>query len=241
MSRNYWKNFWAGKTDGDHRFMQEDFLKKEAAEKLFHLDGGNKLLDFGCGSADLLAYYSLTYAYCAGADFSEKMLQNATERLAKFNTLQKVQLFLTDDFGIWQVLENQLGKNYRFDRITAGQVMQYLTPQQIELFIEGALNFLSTSGTICLFDIVDSRTYELWKAGLFKGKSLNIRVIIQLIIGWGRSVKNKFKKQPVHGIGNIYPPVFFEVIAQRLQLKITVVHSMYYEYRYHVILSPESA
>lgn len=237
MSRNYWKNFWAGKTDGDHRLMQEDFLKKEAAEKLFHLAGGNTLLDFGCGSADLLAYYSQAYDACVGADFSEKMLQNATERLAKFNTLHKVRLVETDDYKIWQVLGKDLPENYRFDRITAGQVMQYLTPQQIESFIENALKFMSVSGKIYLFDIVDSRTYGLWAAGLFKNKSLNVKVVIQLIKLRVRAIINKFKKLPPYSIGNIYPPAFFEKLAHQFKLQITVVHSMYYEYRYHVILS----
>lgn len=58
MSTSYWSRYWADQTDGGHRTSAEDFLRLEADEKLFHLGEGDSLLDFGCGSADLLAYFA---------------------------------------------------------------------------------------------------------------------------------------------------------------------------------------
>ena len=57
-----WQAYWATRSDGGHRSQAEAFLRKEAAEKLFHLGRGEALLDLGCGSADLLVYYADAFA-----------------------------------------------------------------------------------------------------------------------------------------------------------------------------------
>ena len=54
---NIWKEFLRIKSIG-HRCSSEGFLAMEAREKLYHLDGGSTLLDFGCGAAELLTYYA---------------------------------------------------------------------------------------------------------------------------------------------------------------------------------------
>ena len=53
--------FFAGRRDGGHRSSAEEFLAMEAKGKIFHLDGGKTLLDFGCGAGELLAYYAPEY------------------------------------------------------------------------------------------------------------------------------------------------------------------------------------
>ena len=53
---------------GGHRYSTEEFLIKEAKEKLLHLNGGSSILDFGAG--ELLIYFVPNYEKVIGADFS---------------------------------------------------------------------------------------------------------------------------------------------------------------------------
>lgn len=235
--RLYWKNYWEDKICGFHRSQDESFLAKEANEKLFHLNGGRSLLDFGCGSADLLAYYSQVYEKNVGIDASAQMLAKAKERLTDFRTSHKVLLLQSDDTQVWSRLEEQLNKEYTFNRITAGQVIQYLDQKQVEDFIGNAKKHISKDGLICFFDIVDSRIYDLWEAKLFKNESFNLKVLTRIALGHCKKIRNKLKKIPELQIGYTYSPSFFELLADKYKLKFQIVYSMYYEYRYHVIFS----
>lgn len=235
--RLYWKNYWEDKICGFHRSQDEGFLEKEAKEKLFHLNGGKSLLDFGCGSADLLAYYSLMYDLSVGIDASARMLEKAKERLNEFRTDHQILLINSDDTELWVRLEDRFDKEYKFDRITAGQVIQYLDQKQIDDFIGNAQKHISKDGLICLFDIVDTRIYDLWEAQLFKNESFNLTVLLRMGFRHCSKIKNRFKKAPEQRIGYTYSPSFFKLLANKYNLKSQFVHSMYYEYRFHVIFS----
>ena len=237
MNKIYWKDYWADKTDGQHRRQDEDFMENEAKEKLFLLEGGKSILDFGCGAAELLTYYSRVYDFNVGADFSASMLKSAAKRLEQFNSIDKVRLLHADDSQVWRQIEKDLGEVYKFDRITAGQVIQYLDKKQIEMFICNALPHLAANGRLCFFDVVDSRTYELWRSKLFKSPNFNMSVLFRLMVGRLRALGKTIKGTNVSEMGYMYPPFFFESLANKYGLKLHVVNSMYYEYRYHVILS----
>ena len=74
----------------------------EAREKLFHLDGGRTLLDFGCGAAELLTYYAPEYEQLVGVDFSESMLKEANKRIEK-NNYKNIDLILADHDGLFAI------------------------------------------------------------------------------------------------------------------------------------------
>ena len=212
-------------------------MEKEAKEKLLHLNFGENMLDFGCGSADLLVYYTQNYKFCVGADNSKPMLEKAEERLTKFQNNGKVLLIHADNQQIWRDVENKLGKDFKFDCITAGQVMQYLTKPQVADFLDHAALHLTENGKICLFDIVDLRTYELWKSGLFKANSFNFSVVICLVFNRLRNTLKKISGKPACDMGYAYPPSFFADAARKHNFNVSIINSMYYEYRYHVILT----
>ncbi len=239
MKNIFWKDYWSDKTHGEHRSQSEDFLEKESKEKLFHLGAGGKLLDFGCGSADLLAYYARNYEFSIGADWSASMINRAQERLDSFDLQGKYRLFQSDDNHIWEIIDNELGKDFRFDCITAGQVIQYFNKEQVDHFISNAFLHLSDKGKICLFDIVDSRTYELWRAGLFNREYVNLSVLGRILVNRLRIVKNRLSGKPLHDLGYIYPPALFMELGRKYNLNVSFAHSMYYEYRYHIIFSKQ--
>ena len=234
MKTDFWEKYWADKTNGEHRFQDETFLERESKEKLFHLSGGRSLLDFGCGSADLLSYYAPLYDKCVGIDRSESMIENAGKRLKKFN-INNVSLAVSDDYQLWEYIKNHFGEETKFDCITTGQLIQYLSLEQIDNFISNSKKHLSDEGRICLFDVVDSRLYHLWRAGLFKSDGLSTKIMLKIIASKLRTIKNTILQKPKHDLGNIYPPTIFKNLAAKYDFKVSFANSMYYEYRYHVI------
>jgi cyclopropane fatty-acyl-phospholipid synthase-like methyltransferase len=91
-----WEEYFSDKKREGHRYSTEEFLVKEAREKLFHLDGGKTLLDFGCGAGELLIYYLPNYETVIGADFSSSMLAEAEKKIGS-KGYTNVDLILADD------------------------------------------------------------------------------------------------------------------------------------------------
>lgn len=237
MKKNYWKTYWSRKTNGEHRLILEEFLEKEASEKLYLLAGGNNILDIGCGAAELLTYYAGQYENCIGVDQSESMLFQARKRIENQHLNHKIKLIHQSATRIWEDLKLNFRNYYPFDRITAGQLIQYLTKEQIDDFIANSMKFLTPNGKIWLFDIVDSRTYELWLSGLYHTNDLNISILLKII---GQRIKDRLKilaGKPISDMGYGYSPIFFTTIAQKYGLQVSFSNSMYYEYRYHAVFS----
>lgn len=233
---NYWETYWASQTDGKHRSSSESFLKKEAEEKLLHMPKGESLLDFGCGSGELLVYYSQCYAYSLGVDASKSMLEVAEEKMAKANLKKTVVLLNLNDREVWDYLRRH-SPTKSFDCITAGQVLQYLDQNQVDNFIRNAVEFLAENGRISLFDIVHKRLYPLWKSGFLNGSQPLCKALPRLALIKFRGLRNRIKRKPFFNDGYLYLPEFFRELAEKYDLEIEVVNSIYYEYRYHVFLS----
>lgn len=229
-SKFSWADYFSDKKRGGHRYSTEEFLYKEAKEKLFHLSGGKSLLDFGCGAGELLIYYVPNYEKVVGVDFSSSMLFEAEKKIWQQN-YKNVDLILADDRTIWDRL------NSSFDRITATAVVQYLTPEQIDAFIRNASNHLNEGGKIAFFDIIDPRLYSLWKMGWFSQNFRLWKNLPKAGFGCFRQLSAILKNRPRDIIGNTHSPYLIEKIARDNGFAMEYVKSMYYEYRYHAILS----
>jgi cyclopropane-fatty-acyl-phospholipid synthase len=217
-----WQEYWATRSDGGHRSQAEEFLHREAAEKLFHLGSGKALLDLGCGSADLLVYYADAFTRTVGADFSSTMLQAARARIGG----RSIELVEADDVTVWTRVAGS------FDRITAGQVVQYLTSAQLAAFLRAARQRLVAGGRVVLFDVIDPRIYALTELGLFERQSsiARLRRLFDVALARLKSTRSE--------IGYRYPSYELEAIARACGFHFEMAWSMYYEYRYHAILDP---
>jgi len=227
MKNFSWSQYWADKKNGQHRFQTENFLIKEAKEKIFHMAGGKSLLDFGCGSGDLLIYFIPEYKWVTGVDFSDSMIKKAQEKIQDFGYLN-VKLIHANDVSVWDKIDRS------YDRIITVAVIQYLSIDQIEKFIKNASSKLNPNGKIILFDIIDPRRFDLWRAGLFAKKYNWFSVFFRFV---KIKVYHLFTGGPDDkDLGFSYDPWVIDKIAQKFGFQMEYVASMYYEYRYHAIL-----
>lgn len=228
--KDFWVEFFANRRDGGHRSSAEDFIFKEAKEKLFHLDGGRTLLDFGCGAGELLTYYAPEYEEMVGVDFSASMLDEADKRIRE-RKCKNISLIQADDKTVWDKLE------FSFDRITAAGVIQYLTLEEIDSFILNASSYLSKDGKIVLFDILDPRLYPLWRIGLFSQDANFSKILRKIGFELRGMISAAFNNHPNNILGFSHNPDSIRKIADKHGFETTFVQSMYYEYKYHVIMS----
>jgi cyclopropane fatty-acyl-phospholipid synthase-like methyltransferase len=228
--KSVWEEFFKDKKHGGHRYSSEEFLAIEAREKLFHLNGGKKLLDFGCGAAELLTYYALEYEKLVGVDFSPSMLAEASKRM-KEKSCENVDLILADHENLWEKLDST------FDRITAAGVVQYLTLQEMDKFIHNASKYLNSGGKIILFDILDPRLYPLWKLGIFTRNAGVKKILYRVGCDFRTVISASLKNRPKDVHGFCHNPYQVEKIANKNGFEMRCVQSMYYEYKYHAILS----
>jgi cyclopropane-fatty-acyl-phospholipid synthase len=232
-SKYSWDEYFSNMKNGGHRYSTEEFLSKEAKEKLLHLDGGSSIFDFGCGAGELLIHYAPIYKNVVGADFSSSMLDEAKRKVAE-KDYQNVRLIEADDRTVWNELDTP------FDRITATEVLQYLTFEQIENFVVNASGYLKNNGKIVFFDIIEPRLYILWKIGFFSKKISYWKLFPTIFVGLFDFASVSLNKSPKDIIGYSHSPYKIEKIANKYGFEIEFIRSSYYEYRYHVILYKKS-
>ena len=230
----YFERFYSSATSGLHRENTEEFFEREAAEKLFHLGEGDGLLDFGCGTADLTVYYTRRFCRIVGVDFSANMLDRARVRAAAFGA-SDLRFIQADDKSVWEKLGGEC-----FDAVTTAGVMQHLSPADVETFTRRALEFLTDQGRIIYFDIPDPRIYLLVRLGAFGPRPWRWRDLPRSLYLLGKLIARRmfdaWRGHPTDIMGYQHHPAALRDIAVRCGLSAEVVSSMYYEYRYHLIL-----
>jgi cyclopropane fatty-acyl-phospholipid synthase-like methyltransferase len=158
------------------------------------------------------------------------MLDEAIKRIRE-KKCENISLIQADDKTVWDKLE------YSFDRITAAGVIQYLTLQEIESFIFNASSYLNKDGKIIFFDILDPRLYPLWKIGLFSQDANFKKIFRKVGFELRTMISATLNNRPNNILGFSYNPDAIRRIADKHGFETTFVQSMYYEYKYHAIMS----
>ena len=158
------------------------------------------------------------------------MLEEAGKRIRE-RKYENIDLILADDKTVWEKLDSS------FDRITAAGVIQYLTDEEIDSFIANASRHLNKGGKIVLFDLLDPRLYPLWKIGLFSHDAGCWKIFRKIGFEVITIISASLKNRPKDILGYSHKPSTIEIIANKQGFEMEFVQSMYYEYKYHAIIS----
>ena len=234
MSKEEIIAYFSAQANGVHRYNNEEFFEREAQEKIFHIGAAKDILDFGCGTGDLLAYFAKQYVTVVGADISEPSVVRARERLAQFGA-ENAEVFCADENTLWQHLNGR-----HFDAIVSAAVMQYLSESQLGALLRNAHAYLAPAGRIIMFDVIDPRLYWVVKYGWFRDGPVNLGYVLG---GANRSLRILLRKfvrgiagKPEDYMGRAHFPNTLERVAKEEGFSFTVIRSMYYEYRYHALM-----
>jgi SAM-dependent methyltransferase len=235
-------NYWVTANNSSHRGNSDGYYEQNAAEhaSLFTtIDAGLEGIDLGCGTGKLLKYYSKILNCRVGLDISPTMLQVAREDLG-----DDVNLINSNPFDYLPNCKNPIW-------ITCGALNQYLDNVEIKNLL---LIFKNNehAKSFYLFETICPIRYRLFGLGISyrkpvgffrKGLMVRFKDLIRRFIFSVNFMIGKYSKGTVYLgtpiMGYAYLPIFWHKLASDLDLKITILGSRFYEYRYHVILTKE--
>ncbi|KKG09714.1 hypothetical protein EO97_09620, partial [Methanosarcina sp. 2.H.T.1A.15] len=90
-----------------------------------------------------------------------------------------------------------------------------------------------------LFDLLDPRLYPLWKIGFFSRDFGYWKIFRKIGFEVLTVISASLKNRPKDILGYTHKPRTIESIANKHGFKMEYVQSMYYEYKYHAIISRE--
>ncbi|WML88575.1 class I SAM-dependent methyltransferase [Thiothrix subterranea] len=231
---NY-QELWSTQKSSGHRANDANFWQKKALEHAFVLgnDKNETTIDIGCGAGELLEYLLNSNVNVTEAiDFSETMLQEAKERLKHssiaFSSPDTLSHLSNTSCATWVACES---------------INQYLDAHTQGIILDTFKNN-SHAKSLYLFDTVCPTRFMLWN----KTKVLNyvspstrltyLRHIYGFANGFMKSIfmPNKIESCNIGVMGYAFSPQFFIKQAISKGLNIEIISSMYYEYRYHIIV-----
>ena len=238
---NKFKDFWNKQTTSRHRYNDDDFYAHKAKEHASFIKDEHKQLgaiDLGCGSGELLVYLSSLVKVNTGLDYSDNMLSLAAEKLG-------------DDTGIALINDDiftYLPESSDAIWLTTGAINQYLsreeTGKMLDIFKEN-----TDVKALYMFDCVDPLRLKAISLGIkyetidVKEQSLSHKVLRfffniyrRLKFGFFATFNLYRNFQHIGRMGYAQFPIFWVEECKKRNLKIEIVSSKFYEYRYHVLI-----
>ena len=216
--REIWKAFWEYKTDPLHTHSDKQYYNDYGRELSVLLPSKiNAVLELGCGSGSLYEPLGFDKASIyVGIDLSESML-------GEFRSAHP-------ELTLQQGSADTYKDNNRYDLIFTNGVIQYLSVDMLRNQIRNALDMLAEDGII----IHSSIPWKIMKKQYAIGHLMppyGKRGIKAYIYYWATSLG--LKKD---SMGRWYSISDFKNMASEFDLTVRFYGSMYYPYRFHVIL-----
>jgi ubiquinone/menaquinone biosynthesis C-methylase UbiE len=227
--------FWTGKIDGRHRYSTEEWRKKYATELLALLPHGGTLLDIGCGACELTTYIAPEFKKVYAIDFSQTMLAAARERVRsyKINNIELLQ-------GMAQAFPQPVN---RVNVILANGVIQYLSSSEIALCLRECRRVLTGGGVVCISMIPDvALKWTYYRTIMISGQPQTPIATLRRELRILRRRLTAFVKKDLlwDGIGNWFSREDIAEAAERSGFDCELRYSLYYDYRFHALLSPKA-
>jgi SAM-dependent methyltransferase len=236
---NQIQKYWSSVNSSSHRQNNIEFYNNNAREHISLIDNDDidkEFIDLGCGAGKILQYYKKELNYIEGLDSSVSMISEAKKLLNK-----SIKLVHADPFDYLPNCKIPIWT-------TCGALNQYLNNHEVEKFLH-LFKKNQYALSLYMFETICPIRYSLLTNGIsFRQQHLDQKLNFKL------KCKNKLKKlifafyfslgkyskdtvylnSPVMGYG--HSPSLWHKLGEKYDLKIDIIGSKYYEYRYHVIL-----
>jgi ubiquinone/menaquinone biosynthesis C-methylase UbiE len=233
--RGQTQRYWRERTDALHRHSSEEWFKKYAAEVQAMLPRGGVLLDAGCGACQLTAWLAHGHERVHALDLSESMLAAARGNLARYKI---------DNVILYKAAVEQLPTEIASaDVVLAYGVVQYLDQAALRRFLGEVRRVLSPSGIACLGLVpnVDfRRRYHLGLTHDHKPSSLNMANLARRMWNVYRIRRQAERDGNLlwDGIGRWFSKREIREEADTAGFDSEIRQAWFYEYRFHVLLTP---
>lgn len=226
--------YWDQRTSSEHRADDDAFYRSKAEEHLGLMSDEDRRcgsVDLGCGAGELLVHLSRGCRVDVALDFSSAMLDRARQRFPAGG----IQLLNEDVFAY-------LGRAVDRVWIASGSVNQYLDRQGQESLLDH-FRRNAEARSFYLFDCIDPSRYVL-----FHGRALNRYDAsaparwLHRVAGFCRGMMRAavrpawFDAGALGHLGFGFAPCFWRRACERRELRVELVSSRFYEYRYHAII-----
>jgi SAM-dependent methyltransferase len=216
---DYWKDFWSDKKDPLHTCSDKNYYKNYGNELSVLLPEKNitSILELGCGSGSLYEPLGFNKAISyVGVDLSQSMLD---------------EFHLTHaNLALFQDSADAYKDDNKYDLIFTNGLIQYLSLKMLKKQLRNALEMLNNEGVI----IHSSIPWDIMKKQYITGNLMPPYA--------GSTIKKQLLYWMLYlgikedSMGRWYSINDFRKIANEFNLEADFFGSMYYPYRFHVVL-----
>ncbi len=213
VNTKHWERFWGQQTTPLYRHKGDEWRELYANEINSILASlgytGGAVLETGCGDGSLFEYLAIDKAAYLGTDLSESML-------AVFRSRHPgVSLLCTD--------AARYTENRQFSLIFSNQVIQYFSRDDLDIYVNNALDKLEDNGTLLLANVLwkDLEFTQYHNGNLVSYLKASIqRLMAKDTMGYWYTPRdfNKYRRAGVeiHVFGSLFYPYRFSIAFKKL-------------------------
>jgi cyclopropane-fatty-acyl-phospholipid synthase len=236
-ARDRFVEYWQTKSSSLNREAGDAYYLRKASEHLRLLEQtplAEGLVDFGCGAGELLSKLSaqLTCRIVA-IDYSQALLDIARRAIAP----GRVELELSSAL-------DYAPRSREAVWMSCGAVNQYSDEAQMTAFMQCFANN-SVARELLFFDCIDPARYVLFASGLsgsyLRDRSSTSRLAVlrtyrklKALVDMLAGARSQCWSLGEMGFG--YDTRYWHALERRCGFRIEIVSSLYFEYRYHVLI-----
>jgi cyclopropane fatty-acyl-phospholipid synthase-like methyltransferase len=223
IQSNRWNDFWEKQSSPHHHFNNQKWYRFYAQEINLLLEvleyAGGSVLETGCGNGALFDYLDFNKNDYIGTDISEAMLDIFRKKYPQIN-------LVCVDASSYTV-------DSKFSLIYSNGVIQYLKPQQLDLYIQNSLSMLEPGGILLVGNILWNNSKADFHSRCYSPGELALRFSQGNTVMYLKNVIKQFVDKDI--LGYWYSPRDF-IKYQNENVQLYIFGSLFHAYRFSLAL-----